>query len=51
MTVSQALHIPYLDAALGERLNTQFWRAGRSAPLPADAHAGSGLRSAVTFSA
>jgi putative membrane protein len=44
MTVSQALHIPYLDAALGERLNAQFWRAGTSAPLPADAHAGSGLR-------
>ncbi|MCX7051541.1 MAG: PH domain-containing protein [Proteobacteria bacterium] len=44
MTVSQALHIPYLDAALGERLNARFWRAGTSAPLPADAHAGSGLR-------
>jgi putative membrane protein len=44
MTVSHALHIPYLDAALGERLNTQFWRAGGSAPLPADAHSGSGLR-------
>ena len=44
MTVSQALHIPYLDAALGERLNAQFWRAGTSAPLPAGAHAGSGLR-------
>jgi putative membrane protein len=44
MTVSQALHIPYLDAALGERLNARFWRAGTSAPLPVDAHAGSGLR-------
>jgi len=44
MTVSQALHIPYLDAALGERLNARFWRAGTSAPLPAGAHAGSGLR-------
>jgi hypothetical protein len=44
MTVSQALHIPYLDAALGERLNARFWRAGNSAPLPAGAHAGSGLR-------
>jgi putative membrane protein len=44
MTVSHALHIPYLDAALGERLNTQFWRAGGSAPRPADAHSGSGLR-------
>jgi putative membrane protein len=44
MTVSQALHIPYLDAALGERLNAQFWRAGTSAPLPAGAHAGNGLR-------
>jgi putative membrane protein len=44
MTVSHALHIPYLDAALGERLNARFWRAGTSAPLPADAHAGSGLR-------
>ena len=51
MTVSHALHIPYLDAALGERLNARFWRAGTSAPLPADAHAGSGLRSAVTFTA
>ena len=44
MTVSQALHIPYLDAALGERLNARFWRASTSAPLPAGAHAGSGLR-------
>jgi putative membrane protein len=44
MTVSQALHIPYLDAALGERLNARFWRAGRAAPLPVDAHADSGLR-------
>ena len=44
MTVSQALHIPYLDAALGERLNARFWRAGTSAPPPAGAHAGSGLR-------
>jgi putative membrane protein len=44
MTASHALHIPYLDAAIGERLNARFWRAGNSAPLPADAHAGGGLR-------
>lgn len=44
MTVSHALHIPYLDAALGAQLNAQFWRAGSSAPRPAATHAGNGLR-------
>jgi hypothetical protein len=44
MTASHALHIPYLDAAIGERLNARFWRAGKPAQPPADAHAGGGLR-------
>jgi putative membrane protein len=44
MTLDHALRIPYLDVTDAERLNARFWRAGNSAPLPADAHAGGGLR-------